>query len=248
MLNNPFIPIEKANIAIVAGNADIEIINNLEKKNIRVIKTIKCQDVDQSIAYHPDIVMHPINYNTLIIAPNVFSYYEDILQGLNLKLIKGERKINCKYPEDIAYNVGRMYKYAVHNLKYTDELLKFYLLKEGLDFIDINQGYSKCSMSIVDEKSVITSDRSIYLKLKDLGFDVLKINPGHVRLEGQNYGFIGGSTGNISKSEIVFSGVLENHPEKDQIENFIVSKNIKINYLSKNHITDIGTIISLYCN
>lgn len=248
MLENPFIPIKKANLAIVAGNADIEIIKSLEKKNIKVIKTIKCQRVDKSIAYHPDIVLHPINYNTLIIAPSVFPYYKEKLKGLNLNLIQGEKELSCKYPADIAYNVGRIYKYAIHNFKYTDELLKFYLKKEGLDFIDIKQGYAKCSISIVDERSVITSDISIYNKLKKLGFNVLKINPGNIKLEGQNYGFIGGSTGNTSKDEFVLSGTLESHPEKEKIEEFLLLKNKKIEYLSKKHIIDIGTIISLYCN
>lgn len=248
MFENPFIPIKKANLAIVAGNADIEIIKNLEKKNIKVIKTIECKEVDKSIAYHPDIVLHPINYKTLIIAPNIFPYYKEKLRGLNLNLIEGEKELSCKYPEDIAYNVGRIYKHAIHNFKYTDELLKFYLIKEGLDLIDIKQGYSKCSMSIVDERSVITSDISIYNKLKELGFNVLKINPGNIKLKGQNYGFIGGCTGNTSKDEFVLSGSLKNHPEKEKIEKFLLLKNKKIEYLSKNHITDIGTIISLYCN
>lgn len=248
MLNNPFIPKQGSNIAIVAGNADIHIINKLENKNIKVIKTIKCEEVYESIAYHPDIVIHPINYDTLIIAPNVFSYYKDKLEGFNLNLIKGEKKLICKYPGDIAYNVGRVYKYAIHDFRYTDELLKFYLRKEGLDFIDVKQGYSKCSISVIDQKSIITSDKVIYSKLKNLGFDVLSIEPGFIELKGQNYGFIGGTSGNITKDLIAFSGDLKNHPQKEKIEEFILSKNKKIEYLSKKGITDIGTIISLYCN
>lgn len=248
MLNNPFIPINKANIAIVAGNANREIINNLEDKGLRVIKTIKCEDVDESIAYHPDIVMHPINYNTLIIAPNVFAYYKDKFKGLNLNLIKGEKELICKYPGDIAYNVGRIYGNAIHNFSYTDELLKYYLLKEGLNLIDVKQGYTKCSISVVDQKSIITSDIPIYIKLNDLGFNVLNIKPGFIELKGQSYGFIGGCSGNISKDIIAFSGSLKDHPDREKIEKFILSRNKKIEYLSKKAITDIGTIISLYCN
>lgn len=247
-MKNPFIPIGKANFAIVAGNASEEIISNLEKKNIRVIKTIKCQNLDPSIAYHPDLVIHPIDHNSLIIAPEVFSYYEKELEGLNLRLIKGNQKLSSKYPGDIAYNVGRLGNYAIHNFKYTDGLLKAHLLKEDLELIDIKQGYSKCSMVIVDEESVITSDSTIYKRLKDLGFYILKIEPGFIELQGQNYGFIGGATGNISKDEIVFSGQIKTHPEKEKIEKFIELKNKKIAYLSKDNIIDIGTVICFQCD
>ncbi|MGN9164686.1 DUF6873 family GME fold protein [Tissierellaceae bacterium HCP3S3_D8] len=245
---NPFIPIKDGNVAIIAGNANSEIINSLNRLGMHTISTVKCIDVDDSIAYHPDIVIHPINYNTLVIAPNVFDYYEDRLERFNFKLIKGEKKLVGKYPLDIAYNVGRIYGRAIHNFKYTDEVLKFYLKKEGLEFININQGYTKCSMAIVDENSIITADVPIYNILKNLGYDVLLIKPGYIHLEKQDYGFIGGSTGNFSKDKMFFSGILDSHPDRNEIQKFIHKKNKKIIYLSKKTITDIGTIISLNCN
>ncbi len=248
MKSNPFIPAKNANMAIVAGNASTSIINSLERLQIKVIPTIKCLDVDESIAYHPDIVIHPINYNTLIIAPNVFNYYADKLERFNLKLIKGERRLEGKYPLDIAYNVGRIYGRAIHNFKYTDEVLKFYLKKENLEFINVKQGYTKCSMAIVSEDSIITSDLPIYKKLKDLGYGVLLISPGYINLENQEYGFIGGATGNLSIEKMLFSGILEEHPDKEKIKKFIYEKNREIIYLSKEKITDIGTIITLNCN
>ena len=58
MSGNPFIPLRCADTVIVAGNADREIIESLKRFNLNVIPTIKCVDVDESIAYHPDIVIH----------------------------------------------------------------------------------------------------------------------------------------------------------------------------------------------
>ncbi len=245
---NSFIPKEDGNIIIVAGNADMEIMETLRRENAIVIPTVKCADVDDSISYHPDIVMHPINHNTIVIAPNVFDYYQDIMKGFNLKIIKGEKELSGKYPLDIAYNVGRISSSAVHNFKYTDEVLKFYLKKEGLRFIDVNQGYTKCSMAIVDECSVITADIPIYRELKKINYDVLLVEPGHIYLENQKYGFIGGATGNLSKNKMLISGNLDSHPNKKEIEGFIYQKNINILYLSQKPIVDIGTIISLNCN
>ncbi|MBU3206320.1 MAG: hypothetical protein GXY87_07940 [Tissierellia bacterium] len=247
-MNNPFIPFKKADTIVVAGNISSEIYDNLKKNGLEVIKTIAHEKVHTSIKYHPDIVMHPIRHNLLIVEPSLFQYYKDQFKNTHIKIIKGEIELKAEYPFDIAYNVGRIGNYVIHNLKYTDEVLKYYLEKEDLEFINIKQGYSKCSMAIVGEKEIITSDKMIDKTLKDLGFNSLLIKPGFIDLENQNYGFIGGCTGNISNKEVLISGTLKNHPDKEIIEKFLKETGKKINYLSKEKITDIGTMISLNCN
>mgnify|MGYP000938080548 CR=1 FL=1 len=248
MNQNPFIPLEKADTVIVAGNCDEEVLASLRKLRLEIIPTCRCPDVDQSIAYHPDIVIHPVNHNTLVIAPNVFDYYKEVLSGKNIKLIKGERELKVKYPYDIAYNVGRVENFALHRLDSTDEVLKFYLEKEGLEFINVRQGYTKCSMAIIDEGSVITSDIPIYNILREKGIDVLLISPGYIDLEYQDYGFIGGATGNFSKDTVLVSGLFHNHPDGERILNFIKSKNLDIYFLSSKNIVDLGTLITLNCH
>lgn len=245
---NPFVPISEANVVIVDGRLDNDRLNEIKKLNIKIIPTIKCEELEESISYHPDIVIHPINHKTLIIAPNVYDYYEDKLGGMGIKLIKGERYLESKYPLDIAYNVGRLNYIAIHNFKYTDEKLKFYLKKENLELINVNQGYTKCSIAIVDEDKCITADKGIYRKLSDYGFKVLLIEPGHIILKNQKYGFIGGATGNFSKDIIMISGSLKKHPDEKRILNFIKEAQKRIIYLSDNDIVDVGTIISLNCN
>jgi hypothetical protein len=245
---NPFIPLKMADLVIVDGRVDEEILNNLKRLNLKIIQTTKCKEVEDSISYHPDIVIHPINNNTLLIAPNVFDYYEEKFHGLGIKIIKGEKFLHRRYPDDIAYNVGRLKGIAIHNFKYTDEKLKYYLERENLKLIDVKQGYSKCSMAIVGEMSAITSDYPIYEKLTSIGCKVLLIQPGHILLKGQNYGFIGGTTGNLSEDTIIISGSLCSHPEEKKILDFIKKNNKKVVFLSKKKIVDIGTIISLYCH
>ncbi|WP_042683304.1 DUF6873 family GME fold protein [Anaerosalibacter massiliensis] len=244
---NPFIPYRKGNLVIIDGRVNENIVNFLERMGIMAIKTIKCEEVHESISYHPDIVMHPINYNTLIVAPNVFKYYEEKLSRTGIHLIKGEKILSKDYPEDIAYNVGRVYGYGVHNLKYTDEKLLFYLKKEGIDLIHVNQGYTKCSMAIVDETAIITSDYPMYKKMMDYGIDTLLIKPGYIDLEGFNYGFIGGCFGNLSNKDIFISGKLSKHPDEERIYSFFKKYKKNLIFLSDEKIIDIGTIISLYC-
>ncbi|WFA09890.1 DUF6873 family GME fold protein [Tissierella sp. Yu-01] len=241
----PFIPIENANVAIIDARASDIIVNNLEKLNIKIIRTVKCDDLQESISCHPDIIMHPINYNTIIVAPNLYDYYENELTRHGINVIKGETILGSKYPNDIAYNVGRLKDIAIHNFKYTDEKLKYYLKKEGIKFLNINQGYSKCSLLIVDNISGITADVYMQKKLTELGYDILLVKPGHIKLFNEKYGFIGGTSGNLNKDTILLTGKIDNHPSSCEIEKFIMEKNKNILYLSNDDLIDLGTIITL---
>lgn len=241
---NPFIPLENANIAIIDGRASEEKIKKLKDLNVKVIKSIRCHELQEGVSYHPDMVIHPINHKMVIVAPNVFDYYDELLSNMGIIVLKGERILSSKYPNDIAYNVARLNNYAIHNFNFTDEKLKWYLKKEKIELIQVKQGYSKCSLAIVDEVSGITSDKMIYESLRKRGMEILLIQPGHIKLEGYNYGFIGGSTGSYSKTKIFFTGNLENHPDKDSIKLFLKKHDLEILYLSNNKVEDLGTIIT----
>lgn len=244
---NPFVPRKKADILIVDGSSKQSIVS-LKERGIRVVPTIKCNDVYDAIAYHPDIVVHPINYKTLIVAPNVFDYYNEALKDTGITLLKGEKNVEEKYPENIAYNVARISNYAIHNFKYTDEKLKYYLTKEGLDLINVNQGYSKCSVCIVGEKAMITSDISIHKALAKSDIDILLIDQGYIELPGLDYGFIGGSTGLLSEKEILFTGKYNHHPNKQEVNKFLKKNGVQPIFLNEEKIIDIGSIIPLNCN
>lgn len=244
-MENPFIPKNKDKLVIVDGRASLEIINSLEEKNLQIIKTIKCEKVDDSISYHPDIVIHPLNHDTIVVEPSVFGYYYDQLKGSGIKVLRGKKNLDNKYPEDIGYNIARLKGLAIHNFKYTDEKILELFKESGLKRINIKQGYSKCSVMIVDEKSAITSDKPIYNKLKDEDYDILLIDQGYIDLPGQSYGFIGGCSGNLSKNEILLSGSLEHHPNKKEICEFVEKKGKKLIFLSTEKIVDIGTIMVL---
>lgn len=242
---NPFIPLKSADLAIVDARISKEAENKLNELGIEIIKTIKCESVGRSIAYHPDIVIHPVNHKTLVICPDVFEYYKYKLKGSPINLIRGEKGLGKEYPNDIAYNVARLGNFAIHNFKHTDPVLKYHLKKENLEFLNIKQAYSKCSLAVLGERVAITADLPLYNKLKDIGFEVLLIDRGYVELEGQNYGFIGGTNGSIDKDHVIFSGSIEDHPDVDKIKEFINKNNINPIFLSREKIVDIGTIITL---
>ncbi|WP_051531574.1 DUF6873 family GME fold protein [Clostridiisalibacter paucivorans] len=247
-IGNPFIPYKTADAVIIDGRASREIIDNIKRLDIEVYTTKKCNELYDAISYHPDIVLHPINNNTIIVAPNVYEFFKDMFFNRDINIIKGESVLKRNYPDNIAYNVGRIGNYAIHNIKYTDEKLKYYLKKIGVEFIHVEQGYTKCATAILDNNGIITSDPSIYEAVKDNNIDVLFIQHGHIDLPGLNYGFIGGSCGAINNTDIAFTGTLDEHPNKTDIENFITKRGKNVIYLSNQKIIDLGTIIPLVYN
>ncbi|MTI69767.1 MAG: hypothetical protein FH751_05870 [Firmicutes bacterium] len=244
-MKNPFMPDEKSDLVIVDGRASEEIIKGLKILDLDIVKTIKCEEVYEAISYHPDIVIHPLNENTLIVAPNVYDYYKDLFKLKKIKVIKGEKWLKRNYPNNVAYNVARVSGYAIHNFKHTDPKLKFYLKKAGIEMINVNQGYSKCSIANVSKNTIITSDPSIFKALNNFNINILNIEKGFIELPGLNYGFIGGSTGYIGNDKVLFTGSLGNHPDQVKILNFLDKLKKEPIFLSRKKIIDLGSIIPL---
>ncbi len=242
---NPFLPYKVPRFIIIDYRVDEEILNYFKKVNIKIIKTIKCQELQEPVSGHPDMILHPIDYGTVIIAPNVFDYYKDILTKKGIKVIKGEKALSRNYPEDIAYNVARVGKYALHNIKYTDSKLKYYLEKAGNEFLNVNQGYTKCSTATVRDNAILTSDVSIHKKVKQKGIQSIYIKPYDIELKGFNYGFIGGAAGALTQNCFILTGKFKDAEEFNKIKIFTQNKGYNIVQVSNEKITDLGTIIPI---
>ena len=243
---NPFIVSKAPEFAIVDYRANEQIIKTLEAHNLKIVKTIPCNDIQEPVCGHPDMVMHPIDRETLVIAPNVYDYYCEKFKNTRIKTIKGGKTLNRNYPEDIAYNVARIGNYAIHNFKYTDTVLKSHLDALGIKLISVNQGYTKCSLACISDDKAITSDVAIQKALADVGIECLLYNPTNIVLNGFNYGFIGGSVGNISDSTFLLSGYIEDNQERERLYSFVEKTNLNIEVASTNPLTDYGTIIVLW--
>ena len=116
---------------------------------------------------------------------------------------------------------------------------------ETLQQINVKQGYSKCSVLIVDENSIITEDLKIHEAALLRGIDSLLIQKGFVKLEGFDFGFIGGAGFKTSISRMAFTGTINNHPNKEKIINFLAKKNITVEFMSSENIFDVGSIIPI---
>ena len=213
---------------------------NLSKLNCNIIKCEPCSKLYDAICGHPDILLHFLNDNTVIIHKDTSVEFETLLETLNINVIRSQKALTDKYPHDIILNGVNTNNFFMHNIPNTDPFLLEKVKHKVL--IDVKQGYTKCSTVVINDSAFITSDKSIHKELFKKGYDVLLIEPGNIKLPGLNYGFIGGTCGMLNHNTIVFYGSLEYHPQKQEIINFLHKYNITPIYLTDEPLIDRGSI------
>lgn len=244
-IEKPNLPIKKVKTVLIDYRVDSDILSSLEEMGIDTIKTVCCNELYDAIKGHPDILIHHVIGENIVIAPNVYEKLAPRFIKKGFALTKGATWLHRNYPFNIAYNVLRIGNLAFHNTKYTDsEILKLYE-KYNIKLIHMNQGYAKCSVCVVNEHSAITHDKGVAKILENNGIEVLIIEPGDIVLKQLNYGFIGGSTGLLSKDTMAFSGEIYQMKDYEKILEFLDSKGVNIKILSKKKIMDIGSIIPI---
>jgi len=245
-VNLPNIPEKPVKLVLIDGRINKEVEDSLSKLSIKLIKTMEYSRVGASISYHPDIMFHHIQDEYIVCAPDINPTLLDKLAFEGFTLIKGNTVLSKNYPDDIAYNVARVGKFAFHNFKYTDSVLRDMLEKADVELVNIKQGYAKCSVSVINEKSIITADKGIAKAAEIKGIEAILIEPEEgILLTGMNMGFIGGSSGLISKNKWAVTGNISTLKSFQQIKDFLIKKGIEIITLSDGQVTDIGSIIPL---
>lgn len=242
---NPYIPTTKPRYVIIDYKASSTILKKLTSINIIPIKTIKCESLQEPVDGHPDMVITPIDNETYIVAPNVYDYYRSVLADVGIKVIKGGKTLRRNYPEDIAYNVALIGRYAVHNLQHTDQVLKYYLEERDFRLIHVNQGYSKCSISILGNNKIITSDISIRDKLKSYNIDCMYIDPKVISLPGYNNGFIGGSAGLVNEDVFLSTGKILDENISNSLKDYVNLAGYIYEEASTEQIIDLGSLIPI---
>lgn len=230
-----------------------ERMRKIEKQKLKelgydLIEIKQSQKVYQEISSHVDIFTCKIG-DLLIVEP---SQYEQIkLQLTSEHEIKsGLEKINSKYPQDIKYNVCTIGKKAIHNFQHTDPSIKEELIKQGYELINTTQGYTNCSIAVIDENSAIVTDKGLYKILQKHNIDVLYLEyePNIKLLNDNKYsdkkGFIGGAISRIGNEIIVF-GDLNKIDKNNKIRNFITNKNLNIIEFENLDVIDYGGIVEL---
>ncbi len=224
-----------------------------------VIKLPVCEKVYYEIACHSDIFIRRIE-NNIIIEKNMYDllleksaefklFLEENKIENKYKVIITDFNISSKYPNDIGLNLCKVGKNAIHNFKFTDKKLLDVLNNLDYKRININQGYSKCSIAVISDNSCIVCDSSIKEKLQENKIETLLVEDvdKNIKLLSPNgfsgmHGFIGGSIVQIENQVVVF-GDLSNIDENGSIRKLIKKQNKEIIEFKKELLIDYGGMI-----
>jgi len=226
---------------LVDFRIDEEIENELKKNDIEYIKTLKNENLYEEISGHPDIAACNLG-DVTVIEPDTYNLLYEQIKDFNI--IKGETILRSKYPYDIAYNFIVTEKYIIGKLNYMDKVVRKLAEKKGLEFINVKQGYARCSTISLPEDRFITSDSNIYETLISKNLKCYLIECQDIYLSERYNGFLGGSC-LIYDDEIMFFGNIDSIGNGDILKKILKENHIKYYDINNLKLKDYGSMIKL---
>ena len=203
--------------------------------------------VDPRLSGHADLSVLHLGGNRLLLAPYLKrSSFSQQLEDRGFDIRFADIEQSALYPNDAQMNVCILGDKVIYNPKTVpDTIVKYLTIENGAIQISSRQGYSRCSVCVVNDNAIITADEGICRSAKAHGVDVLKIRPGYIDLPGFDYGFIGGASFKLSDTKLAFTGGLDKHPDAERIIEFASLHNIDIVYITDKPTFDIGGAIPI---
>ncbi len=226
---------------VICGELCRELKAFLDSRGISQITIEPNNYIDPAVKYHADMAVIHIGRNRILIDKNRGKLGR-ILKENGFEVYCTDEDITGEYPKDIRLNFTVFGDKIMGNFSCADDRLLY--LTEGLRKLNVKQGYCKCSCLVINENALITDDESIYRIAVINDVDCLLVSKGDVSLPGHNYGFIGGASGKISKTEVLFFGDVTKHKDYKKIANFIKKHGCETISLDF-PLTDFGGIIPI---
>ena len=243
---SPNLPLAADTVIIGKKYADL-LQKPLQNLNIRPLFVPDNPNVDMRLSGHADLSVFHAGGERLWLAPYLReTEFSKALYEFGTDTVYANIAQRVEYPHDAQLNIAALGRAFFYNPKVSYSPIAKYLTNvKGMYPLSIKQGYAKCSALIVDERSIISQDKGLTRAAAAAGMDALQISPGHVVLDGFEYGFLGGAGFMISRDVLCFTGVLDAHPDKERILDFLSARGIKPLYLTGRPIFDIGSAIPL---
>lgn len=241
-LEKPYFPCGKVRHAAVSGK-DKELLKKIIQLNIQPIVTIPSKYLDDPVSDHTDMLLLIKNKTITADKSQRDNFVNFLTIGYKFKIYN--ETIRSPYPYDCRLNTLTIGNVIFYNDKATDRSLLDYSKNNSVKQIKVNQGYIKCSICPVTDNAFITDDTSIYNAADKNGFDALLVSKGSVKLNGYDYGFIGGCTGLIDKNVLLFNGDINYHKDCNKIIDFLSMYNVKAEIIKNKPLYDVGSIVPL---
>lgn len=244
LINTPYLPETDVFIG-VAGAGILKYTDELKRLGIDTLVTDSEPDLPKPVINHADLCVNYLGSGNVVLSKTQVKL-KAALEKLGCKCYIINESLKNAYPDDCLLNCIANSTDLICNYDITSAKIKE--LANGKTVIDVNQGYTKCSVCAVSDKAFITDDKSIYKALKNAEYDVLEVEKGSVALNGYDYGFIGGACCKISKDILAFFGNAKAHKSYDAIKAFCKNYNVDLLSLDSERLCDIGSFIPIFEN
>lgn len=230
---------KRAPILLLAYNAPKEALDLASAFGCEVLRIPQWTRLPSHVSGHPDLLAFPMRDagagEILLLPEDYYAQNQEFWQSTRISVALTKHLFGDVYPADVGLNQLVMNGRLFGRLDAAaGELLAAYP-----DRVNIRQGYARCSVVKLTESAAITADRSIAAALTKAGADVLLIRAGHIRLDGYDYGFIGGASFPLPDGSIGFFGDLSAHPDCEAMTAFAARQGIALRSLSST-LTDFG--------
>ena len=233
-------------LALIGVDAPEEIKNALSARGFELFELEPDGRLPLPIRSHADTLIFTFEDKIFVSR----AYFEenralfDILEKRGCCIIPCECELGGEYPEDIAFNVATVGRYAFGRFDFVADEIKRELICRNYTLIDVKQGYAKCSTAIISANAIITADSGIAKKASSLGIDVLKVSAAEsaIELDGYGYGFIGGACA-LFENTLYSCGNIELHPDFEAIRDFCLTHGVSLCSLSDGKLCDLGGIL-----
>lgn len=240
-IEKPNLPQAKVRLVAISEAAG-EALKKLNELGIETKKIPSLSSLPQGISSHADLQFLHLSSNKFITANEHLFDRLDVQEKAEIEIIGA---LKSDYPSDVPLNAAIIGNYIICNPNTVSKLVLGFADSAGLTVIPVNQGYSKCSICILNESAIITDDIGIYRSTQKFLNDVTFVEKKSIVLKGYNYGFIGGCSGKLGKNTLAFNGELSSHSDCNKIADALQRNNLKVIELKSGALEDIGSILPI---
>ena len=230
--------------ALIDCRADESSLSALKTLGYTPILMPPADYLSKPVASHTDMLLF-IGFGRLFCHARYYERHraliDEIISLSDLELTLSNEETSHRYPHDVLFNACLVNNRLICNKKSVSRLSVGAAETAGCEIINVQQGYTKCSICPVSEDAIITADKVIASTCEKAGMDVLLINEGDVSLPPYDFGFIGGAAGTTS-DKILFCGDIDTHRDAKAIRDFCEAHKKSVLSLSSESLQDVGSI------
>ena len=234
-IETPNLPCGRVTTLIAGKRYKTLLSDRLTALGISVLWMPDLEKLPPPVRGHADLSVLHVGGNRFLAAGELPESFTSGLASLGATVGQCALPLGNTYPDDCRLNAAVFTEHVILNPG-----VSAFVPPSNMTTVRVRQGYARCSVCIVDERSFITSDAGICRAAARAGMDVLLISEGNISLEGYNTGFIGGCAFKLSQDRIAFTGALRHHPDGEQMLEFMMQKRVEPVFLSDGPLLDIG--------